>query len=267
MQNKKNKIIIVIIISIIIFTGIIYFKVLNNNQNLKENIEISNVQFDENENITHYKCSVYIQGYDKDFGNEYNFSYVYDEKQRITKAFYDEKNYIDIEYDNANHISKLIDMNKGIKYEYNFEYDDDKTNIIKKYKTSLLPFDGATLQQESEVVYKGYLKNFKYNGREYILYREMDERVNTITSEIVCEKREENINYSNLRSILNITYPYYKNIDNVFSNDFFSEIIPIFSAGKVIYIDSLVNISEKNNELDKEGAMSEIKKHIKENNI
>lgn len=282
MQNKKNKVLLSIIFLMIILVGaIVCFNLLKEDSN-SENItkvytrndyglfrdenEISEEEFDEYGNLTYYKQSIYIDGYDREFSGEYNFSYKYDENQRLIKAFYDENNYIDIEYDDENHISKLIDNSNGLKYEYNFEYEDDIINLIKSYKTALISYDGLK-QQETLVKEKGYIKIINYEGKNYILYREFDE-FNTTLTEIICEKKEENINYSNLHSILNITYPYYKNVDNSFSNNFLSEIIPVFNGGNVVYINSFnSNLLENNYELNDEEKLPEVVQYIKENNI
>ncbi len=282
MKNKKNKVVLVIILLIIIAVGtMIYVKIVNNKNSTKDakrvytkneyglyrdENEISEEEFDEYGNLTHYKQSVYIDGYDREFSGEYNFSYKFDENQRLIKAFYDENNYIDIEYDDENHISKLIDNSNGLKYEYNFEYEDDIINLIKSYKTALISYDGLK-QQETLVKEKGYIKIINFEGKNYILYREFDE-FNTTLTEIICEKKEEDINYSNLHSILNITYPYYKNVDNSFSNNFLSEIIPVFNGGNVVYINSFnSNLLENNYELNDEEKLPEVVQYIKENNI
>ena len=60
---------------------------------MEEYSEILDVEYDKYGNLTHYKHSVHIESYDRDFGNEYNFKYFYDEHERLVKAYYDKDEY------------------------------------------------------------------------------------------------------------------------------------------------------------------------------
>lgn len=207
--------------------------------------EISDEQFDEYGNLTHYKYKKYVEEYGKEFDEEYFINYEFDENKKLIKAFLNEDNYIEISYGKQKEISKLMGSNNGVKYEYEFKYKGNETAITKKiyeYEESINQKNDIETE-ESVKNYSCSIKQMNNNNKEYLLYEEIDKDTNNLITKILCEKEDRTINYSNMQSLLNTTYPGYLNIENIMSNDLFNIIIPIFNAGRIIYIKNENDVS------------------------
>ena len=253
---KKRILLISIIVIFIIIIG--FFLFLNgknetvletytlNQQGLMKNDKIIlDENFDEKGNLTYYK----YKASDNNDILEFNYKYEYDDKNRIVKFSLDNDDYILVEYDENNKISKMYEnildslYNNTVICEFSFEYlDNDQINIEKI----------ITYANNSENEYKQhYILNYKtinYNDKECVLLTETDDDKNII-NETLYEKGSNNINYSNFYDLLNIVPLGYSTEDNTFKNtlSYNNSLLltnPIFFNGNIIYTKNYARVNQ-----------------------
>lgn len=253
MTSKKKLLISLIIIFIIIIGFFVFFNKSNqsvletytlNRQGLMRNDKIIlDEKFDEKGNLIYYK-------YKSPNNNEileFNFKYKYDDNNRIKEVILDDKDYIQIEYNENNKISKMYEtiskplsnnkdvLNLTFSYLENDEVIVD--NTVTKYKDS---------ENEYKEYYTLNYKTINYKNKDSILITEKDDTENSII-EIAYEKNLKQIDFSNFYDLLNIIPLGYYTENNSFKNTQSNDnslllMTPMISNGNLIYMKNKVKV-------------------------
>lgn len=255
MTNKKKLLICLIIIFILTIVFFLFFNKSNqsvletytlNRQGLMRNDKIIlDERFDEKGNLIYYK----YKSPNSNEISEFNFKYKYDDNNRITEVILDDKDYIQIEYNENNKISKMYEtisnplsnskdvLNLTFNYLENGELIVD--NTVTKYKDS---------ENESKEHYTLNYKTINYKNKDCILITEKDGTENSII-EIAYEKNSKEINFSNFYDLLNIIPLGYYAENNSFKNTQSNAnslllTTPMISNGNLIYMKNKVKLDQ-----------------------
>ena len=255
MANKKKILISLIVILMLIIGFSIFFNRSNevvletytlNQQGLMKNENIIlDERFDEKGNLIYYK----YKSSDNDDILEFNYSYEYDDSNRITEVSLNDKDYIQIEYDEHNKISKINEIisnplsNNNDYIHFSFNYLSDDEVIVDKNVTNSKGSENEYTQH--------YILNYKdidYNNKKCILLTEKDDNGINIF-ETLYEKNVNNINYSNFYELLNIIPLGYSTIDNSFKNtegynNSLLLIYPSIYTGNIIYVNNYIKVNQ-----------------------
>lgn len=247
MTNKKKLLLVLIIIFILTLGFFVFFNQSNqsvletytlNRQGLMKNDKIIlDEKFDEKGNLTYYK----YKSPNNNEISEFNFKYKYDDNNRITEVILNNKDYIQIEYNENNKISKMYETISN-----SLSNNKDILNLTFNYleNDELIVDNNITKYTDTENEYKEhYTLNYKtinYQNKDCILITEKNDTEDSIT-EIAYEKNLKEINFSNFCDLLNIIPLGYStennNLKNSQSNDNSLLLMtPMISNGNLIYI-------------------------------
>ncbi len=255
MTNQKKLLLVLIIIFILTFGFFVFFNKSNqsvletytlNRQGLMKNDKIIlDEKFDEKGNLTYYK----YKSPNTNEISEFNFKYKYDDNNRITEVILNNNDYIQIEYNENNKISKMYEtisnslsnskdiLNLTFNYLENDELIVD--NIITKYTDT---------ENEYKEHYTLNYKTINYQNRDCILITEKNDTESSII-EIAYEKNLKETNFSNFYDLLNIIplgyYTESNNFKNTQSNNNSLLLMtPMTSNGNLIYMKNKVKVDQ-----------------------
>lgn len=252
MTNKKKLLLGLIIIFILTLGFFVFFNKFNqsaletytlNKQGLMKNDKIIlDEKFDEKGNLIYYK----YQSPNNNEISEFNFKYKYDNNNRITEVILDDNDYIQIEYNENNKISKMYETISN-----SLSNNKDVLNLTFNYlENDELIVDNTITDIENE--YKEhYTLNYKtinYQNKDCILITEKNDSESSII-EIAYEKNLKEINFSNFYDLLNIIplgyYTENNNLKNTQSNDNSLLLMtPMISNGNLIYMKNKVKVDQ-----------------------
>lgn len=257
MTNKK-KFLIILVIIFILTIAIGFFTFFNkpnqtvletytlNRQGLMKNDDvILEEKFDEKGNIIYYK----YKSTNNNEISEFNFKYKYDNNNRITEVTLNDKDYIQIQYNENNKISRIYETISNP-----FSNNKDVLNLTFNYleNGALIVDNTVTKYKDSENEYKEhYTLNYKtinYQNNDCILITEKDDAENSII-EIAYEKNSKEIDFSNFYDLLNIIPLGYTTENNGFKNTQSNDnslllTTPMISNGNLIYMKNKVKIDQ-----------------------
>ena len=204
---------------------------------------ISDEIFDEYGNLTHYKYKKELQD-GSIVEKVYDIKYTFDSDKKITKVSYD-NNYIEITYNENNQISKLINQIDYDEYknkiEYSFTYDNTTIKVDSK-KYNVYNNDINNLG-ENFITYESYtITENIINNEKYAICTLTNEEL-SIEEEYLFKIKDKKINYSNLLSLLNVSFDGYFSYDNNMLYNNFNINIPVFYEGHFIYLKSNSNFT------------------------
>lgn len=255
MSNKKKLLLVLIIIFILTLGFFVFFNKSNqsvletytlNRQGLMKNDKIIlDEKFDEKGNLTYYK----YKSPNNNEISEFNFKYKYDDNNRITEVILNNKDYIQIEYNENNKISKMYETISN-----SLSNNKDILNLTFNYleNDELIVDNTITTYTDTENEYKEhYTLNYKtinYQNKDCILITEKNDTEDSII-EIAYEKNLKEINFSNFCDLLNIIPLGYStennNLKNSQSNDNSLLLMtPMISNGNLIYIKNKVKVDQ-----------------------
>ncbi|MBR2786614.1 MAG: hypothetical protein IKD76_03875 [Clostridia bacterium] len=255
-MTNRNKILIGLIIISTLAIGFLLFKlntketvmdtyILNQQGFLKNEKYVLDEKFDEKGNLIYYK----YKSPDSNNIYEFNYNYNYDDKNRIIEVSLDNKDSIQIEYNESNQIAKIKEnisnpsSNTKDLLEFSFQYlQDDGITVDKKIINSV----GS--ENEHTQHYTLSYNTIDHNNKKCILLTETNDD-GVITFELLYEKNSNNINYSNFYELLNIIpFGYYSN-DNSFkdSKDYNNSLLllrPVPFNGNIIYANNYIKVNQ-----------------------
>ncbi len=212
---------------------------------MKNDKNILDEKFDEKGNLIYYK----YKSPNNDSISEFNFKYKYDDSDRITEVSLDDKDYIQIEYDENNKISNINESilnslsNNNDFIQFSFNYLSNDEIIVDK---------NITNSKDNENEYTQHFtlsyKDIDYNNKKCILLTEKDDE-ETNVFEILYEKNEKNIDYSNFYELINIIPLGYFTEDNSFKftnsyNNSLLLIYPSIYTGNIIYVNNYIKVNQ-----------------------
>lgn len=212
---------------------------------MKNDRNILDEKFDEKGNLIYYK----YKSPNNDSISEFNFKYKYDDSDRITEVSLDDKDYIQIEYDENNKISNINESildslsNNNDFIQFSFNYLSNDEIIVDK---------NITNSKDNENEYTQHFtlsyKDIDYNNKKCILLTEKDDE-ETNVFEILYEKNEKNIDYSNFYELINIIPLGYFTEDNSFKftnsyNNSLLLIYPSIYTGNIIYVNNYIKVNQ-----------------------
>ena len=255
MTNKKKFLISLVIIFILTIGSFAFFNKSNqsvletytlNRQGLMRNDNIIlDEKFDEKGNLIYYK----YKSPNNNEISEFNFKYKYDGNNRITEVILDDKDYIQIEYNENNKISKMYETisnplsnNKDVlNLTFNYLENGDLIvdNTVTKYKDS---------ENEYNEHYTLNYKIINYQNKDCILITEKDNTENSII-EIAYEKNSKEIDFSSFYDLLNIIPLGYYTENNSFKNTQSNNnslllMTPMISNGNLIYMKNKIKVDQ-----------------------
>lgn len=261
MTNKKKLLLILIIIFILTLGFFVFFNKSNqsvletytlNRQGLMKNDKIIlDEKFDEKGNLTYYK----YKSPNNNEISEFNFKYKYDDNNRITEVILNNNDYIQIEYNENNKISKMYETISN-----SLSNNNDVLNLTFNYleNDELIVDNTITKYTDTENEYKEhYTLNYKtinYQNKDCILINEKNDTESSII-EIVYEKNLKEINFSNFYELLNIIPLGYYTDDNSFkiSQSYDNSLLlmtPVFYNGNIIYTKNKMKIGQYSDCID-----------------
>ena len=255
MTNKKKfliSLVIIFILTIIFFTffnksnqSVLETYTLNKQGLMRNDKIILDEKFDEKGNLIYYK----YKSPDSNEISEFNFKYKYDDTNRITEVILDDKDYIQIEYNENNKISKMYEIisnplsnNKDV-LDLTFSYLENGDlivdNTVTKYKDS---------ENEYKEHYTLNYRTTSYKDKDCIIITEKDDTENSII-EIAYEKNSKEIDFSNFYDLLNIIPLGYYTENNSFKNTQSNDnslliMTPMISNGNLMYIKNKVKVNQ-----------------------
>ena len=255
MSNKKKLLITFVVIIVLIIGLSAFFNkssemvletyTLNQQGLMKNENMILDEKFDEKGNLIYYK----YKSPDNNDILEFSFKYKYDDNDRITEVSLNDKDYIQIEYDEHNKISKMNEIisnslsndNDYIYFSFNYLSDDEVT--VDKNITNSKGSENEYTQH-----YTLNYKDIDYNNKKCILLTEKDDKGINIF-EMLYEKNVNNINYSNFYELLNIIPLGYSTVDNSFKytesyNNSLLLIYPAIFSGNIIYVNNYIKTNQ-----------------------
>lgn len=251
MTNKKKILISSIIIFILIIVFFLFIKkpketvletyTLNQQGLMRDDKIIQDEKFDEKGNLIYYK----YKSPDNNNILEFNFKYKYDDNNRITEVSLNDKDYVQIEYNSNNKISKIYES-----ISTPLSSSKDVLNLTFNYleNDEIIVDNNITKNKDSENEYKEHhtlnYKTINYKNKDCILLTEKDDNGNSII-EIVYQKNTKEINYSNSYEILNIIPLGYSAVDNSFkcAQSYDNSLLlmtPVFYNGNIMYMKNTV---------------------------
>lgn len=241
--NKKMLFLILMIILILVTILIVVFtkkdeknvlKVYETNKYglMRDTENISDEIFDEYGNLTHYKYKKELED-GSTIEKEYDIKYTFDSNKRITRVAYD-NNYIEVEYNSDNKISKLVnyiqedELNK--KNEFNFSYNNEATKV-----SSVKEYNFKNEEENYTINEKFTLTETNVDNEEYTLCSISE---NDIEKQVYTYKKQnQEINYSNIFSLLDINFEGYFTVLPKIMNSNFTVEIPVFNSEKLLSLE------------------------------
>lgn len=255
MNNKINpkRLFLILLVVLILIAILICLVVIKNNRNvlsiysvndyglMMNEGSISEEIFDEYSNLTHYKYKQKLEN-GTYIEKKYNIKYTFDTDKRITKVEYD-NNYINIEYNNENKISKLVNLVKEEtlekKYEFNFTYNNDSTEV-----SSSKAYDYNN-GEEKYIVYENYIiTEVIINNEKYSVCTISENNVEK--QKYTYKTLDKKIDNSNIFSLLNIDFEGYVSLLPSIKNTNFTIEIPVFNSGNIVSFQDLSNTTFTN---------------------
>lgn len=193
--------------------------------------EIFEEVFDNFGNLTHYKYKPQFENYNMD-EKEYNIDYIIDNNNRITKVSDNYGSYIKISYDNENKFSEisgssLFENSTIVNYTHKFNYVGNITLI-----NSSVMYNNDSAHPVNNT-YK--VSPLEINSEQCILFETYTDE-NQLIEEIVCKKSNKTINYSNIFSLLDLTFNGYECLSYNPCPTNFQISLPLINVGNIMYI-------------------------------